>query len=123
MKLFYKNTQLVEGDFLTDEMGVEGGIILEISYPEVLVSDCKEGWAISEEDGMGLLEWRAWYHNNELQYNYSMADPNTKEEKERTPEELADYELYLAEMKNELSHYWIPSTDPEDDENLYPSAQ
>ncbi len=59
MKLFYKNTQLVEGDFLTDEMGVESGIILEISYPEVLVSDCKEGWAISEEDGMGLLEWRA----------------------------------------------------------------
>lgn len=52
-----------------------------------------------------------------------MADPNTKEEKERTPEEWADYEIYLAEMKNELSHYWIPSTDPEDDENLYPSAQ
>jgi hypothetical protein len=59
MKLFYKSTQLVEGDFLTDEMGVEEGLILEIDYPEVLVRDGKEGWSISEEDGMGLLEWRA----------------------------------------------------------------
>ena len=28
--------------------------------------------------------------------------------KDRTPEELEDYQLYLAEMKNEISHYYIP---------------
>lgn len=57
--LFYKDTQLSKGDFLTDEMVDEEGIIYKIAYPDVLVLDGKEGWTLSEEYGnMGQLEWR-----------------------------------------------------------------
>jgi len=49
-----------------------------------------------------------------------MTDPNNQHTKEeKTPEELADYEIYLAEMKNEISHYYVPLPDPEDDEIPY----
>lgn len=58
-KLIFNNKVLNVGDFLTDEMNVEEGIIVGIKFPEVFVSDKKEGWTVSfENDNMGLLEWQ-----------------------------------------------------------------
>ena len=57
-KLTYNNKVLNVGDFLTDKMNVEEGIIVGIEFPEVFVSDNKEGWIMSEEnDNMGSLVW------------------------------------------------------------------
>lgn len=66
-KLYFNDTELSVGDLVTDEMGVEEGIIVGIRYPEVYVKEFntndytegEEGWTVSEEnDNMGGLEWR-----------------------------------------------------------------
>jgi len=66
-KLYFNDTELKEGDLVTDEMGVEEGVIVGIKYPDVYVKEFntndytqgEEGWTVSEEnDNMGGLEWR-----------------------------------------------------------------
>ena len=66
-KLYFNGKELKEGDLVTDEMGVEEGIIVGIRYPEVYVKEFntndytqgEEGWTVSEEnDNMGSLVWR-----------------------------------------------------------------
>ena len=66
-KLYFNETELSVGDLVTDEMGVEEGIIVGIRYPEVHVKEFntndytegEEGWTVSEENSnMGSLVWR-----------------------------------------------------------------
>jgi hypothetical protein len=65
-KLFFNGQQLSVGDMVTDEMGVEEGVIVGFRYPEVYVKEIdtnsgeigEEGWSMSEENGnMGQLKW------------------------------------------------------------------
>lgn len=66
-KLYFNDQELSVGDMITDEMGVEEGVIADIRYPEVHVKEIntnsgemgEEGWTVSQEnENMGSLEWR-----------------------------------------------------------------
>ena len=57
-----------------------------------------------------LTGWDTWernpfYHGEEQQHP----------EDDLSHEEWEDHQIYLAEMKNEISHYYLPSTHREDD--------
>lgn len=57
-----------------------------------------------------LTDWDTWERNP-----YYHGEEQQHPEDDRTPEEWEDHQIYLAEMKNEISHYYLP-TDPEDDD-------
>jgi hypothetical protein len=66
INITFKGKVLKVNDILTDEMGVEEGIIVKIQYPNVYVKEFdtnsneigEEGWIVSDDnDNKGYLKW------------------------------------------------------------------
>ena len=68
-------------------------------------------FGMEQQDRQWILTgWDTWERNP-----YYHGEEQQHPEDDRTPEDWEDHQIYLAEMKNEISHYYLP-TDPEDDD-------